>query len=314
MRQRRQGAGILANRSSGLSEMLSETLDRGSNPLQEEGALRAHIQKALGTPPPSGMEQTLLYRLARLWFRPRLFKVERIPDRPCLFIGNHALFGLDGLVIIPVLLEELGRYLRPMGDKFLFSDRRVADFLLRRGATMGHPDVARALMEHDQDILVFPGGAHEAVKPSHERYRLQWKERLGFVRLAAEYGYTIVPFGLVGPDEFYEYLLDGEDIVDLLERVGLWRESLRRDVVPPLLRGALGTLIPHPQPCFLSFGEPVEAKASRGGKARGVATDRQLRAWRKQVAERIDAEIAAMLLAREQARHEFGLLRRLATL
>ncbi|MEM9758149.1 MAG: lysophospholipid acyltransferase family protein [Pseudomonadota bacterium] len=294
--------------------MLSATLDRGANPLQEEEALRAHIQKALGTQPPGGIEQSLFYRLARLWFRPRLFHAQRIPDRPCLFIGNHALFGLDGLVIIPVLLEELGRFLRPMGDKFLFSDRRIADFLLRRGATMGHPDVARALMEHDQDILVFPGGAHEAVKPSHERYRLQWEERLGFVRLAAEHDYTIVPFGLVGPDEFYEYLMDGEQIVDLLERAGMWRESLRRDVVPPVLRGALGTLIPRPQPCFLSFGEPVRPTAASSGKSRGVATDRQLRAWRRQVAQRIDAEIAAMLLAREQARHEFGLLRRLATL
>ena len=294
--------------------MLGETLARGANPLQQEDELRAHIQKALRMKPPSGVDQALLYRLAKFWFQPRLFHTERIPDRPCLFIGNHALFGLDGVVIIPVLLEELGRFLRPMGDKFLFSDRRVADFLLRRGATMGHPDVARALMEHDQDILVFPGGAHEAVKPSRERYRLQWKERLGFVRLAAEYGYSIVPFGLVGPDEFYEYLLDGEQIVDLLERAGLWRDSLRRDVVPPLLRGSLGTLVPRPQPCFLSFGEPVEAKPSSRSKGGGAVSDRQLRAWRKQVAERIEAEIGAMLLAREQARHEFGLLRRLAIL
>jgi hypothetical protein len=32
------------------------------------------------------------------------------------------------------------------------------------------------------------------------------------------------------------------------------------------------------------------------------------------VADRIDEEIAAMLLERERSRHEFGLLRRLATL
>jgi hypothetical protein len=292
--------------------MLTASLSKNSDPLRDEERLRRHVQRALATPPPAGVEQALLYRMARLWFRPRLFNTQRIPDRPCLFIGNHALFGLDGIVILPVLLEELGRFLRPMGDRFLFADPRIAAFLLRRGATMGHPEVARALMAHDQDLLVFPGGAHEAVKPSRERYRLQWKDRLGFVRLAAEQGYTIVPFGLVGPDEFYEYLLEGEQVVGLLERLGLWREGLRRDMVPPLLRGALGTALPRPQACFLSFGKPVDlSRARRSGG--GAPTERQLRTWRNRVAERIDAEIAAMLLERERSRHEFGLLRRIAT-
>ena len=169
--------------------MLIDTLTRDASPLAGEAALREHIHRALATDPPDGLEQALVYRIAKLWFRARLYNTDRLPDRPCLFIGNHALFGLDGVVILPVLLQELGRFLRPMGDKFLFSDPRVARFLLRRGATMGHPEVARALMQHDQDMLVFPGGAHEAVKPSRERYRLQWKDRLGFVRLAAEAGF-----------------------------------------------------------------------------------------------------------------------------
>jgi 1-acyl-sn-glycerol-3-phosphate acyltransferase len=304
--------------------MLLDQLNRDSDPLADEADLRRHIQQALATPPPRGIEQSLMYRFAKLWFRPRLFHADRIPDEPCMFIGNHALFGLDGLVLLPVMLEELGRYLRPMGDKFLFSNARTARYLLRRGGTMGHPDVARALMAHDQDILVFPGGAHEAVKPSRERYRLQWKDRLGFLRLAAEYGYTIVPFGLVGPDEFYEYLVDGEEIVEFFDGFGLWPEELRRDVVPPILRGAFGTAMPRAQACYLSFGEPLRIPrngASRSGRrssgSRGktpaVASEKQLKAWRKVVAERIEAEIADMLTERERSRHEHGFLRRIAS-
>jgi len=303
--------------------MLSLPLSRAADPLAEEADLRRHIQRALATQAPDDLEQKILYRLAKLWFRPRLHNAQRIPDRPCMFIGNHALFGLDGLVIIPIFLEDLGRYLRPMGDKFLFANSRVARYLLRRGATMGHPEVARALMKHDQDLLIFPGGAHEAVKPGRERYRLQWKDRLGFVRLAAELGYTIVPFGMVGPDEFYEYLVDGETIVNYLDGLGVWPAGLRRDVVPPLLRGAFGTAMPRPQACYLSFGEPLDLGAPQrttarrsGAKAREprAPTPRQLRAWRDTVAERIEGEISAMLLEREQTRHEHGLLRRAATL
>jgi hypothetical protein len=283
---------------------------RDSNPLSDDASLREHINRALAIKPPQGLEEKLTYEVSRIWFRPRLYNVDRLPDRPCLFIGNHALFGLDGFVILPVLLREHGRFLRPMGDKFLFAQPDVAKALLRRGATMGHPEVARALMSHDQDILVFPGGAHEAVKPSRKRYQLQWKDRLGFLRLAAEFGYTIVPFGLVGPDEFYEYWLDSEQIVSLLERFGLWSSNMRKDAIPPMLRGAFGTVLPRPQASFLSFGDPLELPAP-GPRP---ATKKQLLEWRETIASRIDAEIADMLRTREQCRHELGLFRRLASL
>lgn len=292
------------------SMKVSDTLSANSSPLANEAALREHINRVLSARPPSGLEEQLLYRFSKLWFKPSLFNTDRLPNRPCLFIGNHALFGLDGLVILPILLEEQGRFLRPMGDKFLFSRPAVANALLRRGATMGHPEVARALMAHDQDILVFPGGAHEAVKPRRARYQLQWKERLGFLRLAVEFGYTIVPFGLVGPDEFYEYVLDSDQIVGLLQQFGLWSPTMRKDTVPPLLRGALGSLVPRPQSSFMSFGEALTLPA-RGKRPVGR---KKLLEWREIVASRIEDEIDAMLAERERARNEAGLLRRLATL
>lgn len=289
---------------------LTDAITSGNDPLAEEAELREHITRALRATPPAGREQQLTYRFAKLWFRPRIFNAERIPDRPCLFIGNHALFGLDGFVILPIMLEEHGRFLRPMGDRFLFSQPRIGKALLRRGGTMGHPDVARALMAHDQDVLVFPGGAHEAVKSSRDRYTLQWKDRLGFVRLAAEAGYTIVPFGLVGPDEFYEYLLDSDEVISLLGKLGLWSEGQRRDAIPPLLRGAFGSILPRPQACFLSFGEPLELPTP----TKRPAGKQRLLGWRRTVAERIEEEIAAMLLERERQRADLGFFRRLATL
>lgn len=294
----------------GLIDSLSRTLASDSAPLASDESLREHINMALRVRPPDGVEQRALYRFVQWWFRPRLFNTERLPDRPCLFIGNHALFGLDGLVVGPVLLAEYGRFLRPMGDKFLFTQPAVGKMVLKAGGTMGHPDVCRALMAHEQDILVFPGGAHEAVKSSSNRYTLQWKERVGFLRLAAEFGYTIVPFGLVGPDEFYEYLLDSDQVIDLLSRVGLWSKGQRRDAVPPLLRGALGTPLPRPQPCFLSFAEPLPIP-KQGKRAPGT---KKLLEWRNTVAGRIEQEISNMLLEREQQRHRQGLLRRLATI
>lgn len=180
---------------------------------------------------------------------------------------------------------------------------------------MGHPEVCSALMDAGEDVIVFPGGAHEAVKPASMKYELQWKERFGFVKLAAKHGYTIMPFGLVGPDEFYGHLIEGEDIPDsklgqLLKRVGLLNDDIRSDVLPPVPVGALGTLFPKPQRCYLGFGEPIDLADYEGR----TPTKREQRAIRDAVAEEIETQLAELFFTREQTRGEDGFLRRLLTL
>ena len=219
------------------------------------------------------------------------------------------------MVIGPVFQKELGRFLRAMGDKFLFANERSARYILKRGAVMGHPVVCSALMEAGEDILVFPGGAHEAVKPASEMYRLQWKERYGFVKLAARHGYTIMPFGIVGPDEFYGHFIEGQELPDTalgqtLKRLGLLTDDVRTDMLPPIPVGALGSLLPKPQACYIGFGGPVDL-ARFAGRTPGK---RQLRTIRDEVAGQIEQQLAEMLLLREQNRGNEGLLRRLLTL
>lgn len=300
---------------------LWDLLSRDNDPLASEEALRDHINRVLGSQGGRDAVSKVVDAIARRWFPTTSFNLDRVPSEPCLFIGNHALFGLDGFVVIPALRVEMNRNLRPMGDKFLFSEPEISKRLIALGAAIGHPEVARALMQRGEDLLVFPGGAHEAVKAQKDRYQLQWKERLGFVRLALEANYPIVPFGLVGPDDFYSYLLDSEDLVHWLERVGLWPDKLRKDVVPPLLRGMLGGPVPRPQPCFLSFAEPVyfseadrKAVRSRGDAGADKRVEQTLRSYRREVALRIETEIELMLEIREERRSQLGFLRKLATL
>lgn len=289
--------------------------DKDAQPLGDEESLAAHIEAALAASPPEGREMDLTYAIVKRLFKPTVLGAENIPDRPCIFIGNHSLFALDGLVLAPIMLREYGRFLRAMGDKFLFANPAVGEFLLARGGTMGHPDVCNALMEEGHDILVFPGGAHEAVKPASAMYELQWKERYGFVKLAAKHGYTIMPFGLVGPDEFYGHLIEGHELPDttlggLLKRAGLLSDNTRSDMIPPVPVGALGSLIPKPQACFLGFGQPINLDSYQNRKP----TKAQLKRIRSEVAEQIEEQLAELLLLREQSRREDGFLRRLLTL
>jgi 1-acyl-sn-glycerol-3-phosphate acyltransferase len=289
--------------------------DKDNQPLSDKETLSRHIDRALSVEMPSGPDLEILYRIVKALFKPVVAGQERIPDRPCLFVGNHSLFALDGWVIGPIFIKELGRFPRGLGDKFLFTIDRVADQIVKLGGVMGHPEVCSALMEAGKDLMVFPGGAHEAVKPARDMYELMWKERYGFVKLAARHGYTIMPFGIVGPDEFYGHLMEGEDLPGsllgrLLTRFGLLNENTRSDMLPPIPVGALGTLFPKPQRIYLGFGEPIDLSAYEGR----TPTKKQQREIRQEVADQIEEQLAEMLFLRTQQRGEEGLLRRLLTI
>ena len=289
--------------------------DKDNDPLGDKEALARHIDIALAVKPPSGVELEVSYQIIKRLFKPMILGADNIPDRPCLFVGNHSLFALDGWVIGPLMTKELNRFPRGLGDKFLFANPRVADFVLKRGAVMGHPEVCSALMKAGEDLIVFPGGAHEAVKPASMKYELQWKERYGFVKLAARHGYTIVPFGLVGPDEFYGHLMEGQDIPGsalgtVLRRLGLLNDDVRADVLPPIPIGALGSFLPKPQRCYLGFGEPIDLARYEGR----TPTKKEQKSIRAAVAEAIETQLAELLFTREQEKGEDGFLRRLLSI
>ena len=289
--------------------------DKDNDPLGDKEALQRHIQRALAVGAPRGLSMELGYRVIKRMFNPMIVGAQNIPRQPCLFVGNHSLFALDGMVITPLFLKELNRFPRGMGDKFLFSNRNIADFLISNGLVMGHPQVCTALMEDQQDVLVFPGGAYEAVKPTSKLYELQWKERYGFVKLAAVHGYTIMPFGLVGPDEFYGHLMEGQELPDsalgkLLTLMGLLNDDFRSDILPPIPIGSLGTPFPKPQRCFLGFGKPVDLSRYKGK----TLAKKTLQTVRAQVSAEIETQLSQLLVIREECKGSDSLLRRLLTL
>ena len=287
--------------------------DKDNQPFDEQG-LDQHIATALAVKAPVGAELDVVHAIVKRVFKPTVVGAENIPDRPCLFVGNHSLFALDGMVLGPIMHKDLGRFLRPLGDKFLFSVDSVANYLVSRGALIGHPDVCSAMMKNGSDLLVFPGGAHEAVKSASEMYSLQWRERYGFIKLAAKHGYTIMPFGMVGPDEFYGHLIEGQDLPNsmlgsLLKRAGLLTEDTRQDMLPPIPTGLLGSLIPKPQRCYIGFGQPVDLSAFKG-KTPGK---KKLQSLRTEVAEEIEQQLNDLLLLRAQRKDKDSMLRRLLT-
>src|SRR5512139_3488572 len=253
---------------------------------------------------PSAAEIAAAQLLLEPWHlltSPRFFGLAHVPtDRPFLLVGNHTIMGvLDAPLLVLGLYEQTGVFVRSLGDHLHFRVPGWRDMLVRFGTVDGTRENCRALMRAGEPILVFPGGAREVFKHKGEKYRLIWKNRTGFARMAIEHGCPIVPFAAVGAEECYDILVDSDDI--RRSPVGRLVESIapRIEEIPPLVRG-LGPL-PRPERFYFQFGTPVET-APLVGREDDEAACRALRA---RVAYSIEHGIRTLLeeRARDPYRH-----------
>ena len=126
-----------------------------------------------------------------------------------LLAGNHTIYGVLDIPMLALgVYEETGRVVRGLGDDNHFAVPVWRDILTRLGAVRGTRENCGRLFEAGEAVLVFPGGGREVFKHKGERYKLVWKERVGFARLAIQYGVPIVPFASVGVEDMFEIVLE----------------------------------------------------------------------------------------------------------
>ena len=113
--------------------------DKENAPLDDAEALAHHIETALSVPMPSGIELELSYQVVKRLFDPMILRADNIPDQPCLFVGNHSMAALDGWVLAPVFIKELKRFVRGLGDKFLFASPAIGERRQDRPWTQHRP-------------------------------------------------------------------------------------------------------------------------------------------------------------------------------
>ena len=197
--------------------------------------------------------------------RPVFYGLEHVPkDRPLLFVGNHQIFGfLDAPLLFYELYLKKDIFLRSLGDHLHFMVPGWRELLHRSGVVDGTPENCRALLAEGECILVFPGGGREVAKRKGEKYKLIWKERLGFVRMALEAGCTIVPFAAVGVEDWFEIVLDGDEILQSTFGWVLRKLGVPPYAVFPLTKGSQGFL-PKPAQQLFYIAEPYETKGYKG--------------------------------------------------
>jgi 1-acyl-sn-glycerol-3-phosphate acyltransferase len=160
------------------------------------------------------------FRLARRYHR---YEVEGFHhlERPgaALLVGYHGRPVAYDLCMLTVTVHERLGYL-PHGVVHHYVDRQpimkwVSDslgFVTRDGEAI---DAAVARGEH---ILVQPGGTREGCRSFRHRYRVDWGDRTGYLRLALRRRLPIIPIAASGVDDGYIGLNDG---YRLGKRVGM---------------------------------------------------------------------------------------------
>src|SRR5208337_1805131 len=253
--------------------------------------------------PPSLGRLRLWLTLARVWHRPSFTGLEHVdPYRPTLFVGNHTLYGVQD---VPIILYELACvrsvFPRTLADRGHFALPVWGDLLTAAGCVKGTRENCIALMNAGQHVMVFPGGAREVFKRRGEAYKVIWKERLGFVQLAADFGYAIVSFASLGADESLQIIVDAGDIMNspigkLLRASGIAKTYLRGgEELPPLVRGLGLTWVPKPERFFVSFGLPISTTRYRR-RTEDVDAMRELRS---KVASSIEAQLERLKVVRD---------------
>jgi 1-acyl-sn-glycerol-3-phosphate acyltransferase len=187
---------------------------------------------------------------------------------------------------------------RGLGDHNHFAVPLWRDRLHGVGAVRGTRENCARLFERGDAVLVFPGGGREVMKHKGEKYRLVWKERVGFARLAVQYGVPIVPLASVGVEDMFEIVADAEDILrspvgELLRVLGVTGQRWFRhgEVVPPIARGTGPAGLPRLERQYFLFGPPIDSARFAGRHEDAGAC----RALREEVKAAVEAQIADLL-------------------
>eukprot|EP00268_Persea_americana_P053044 TRINITY_DN5981_c1_g2_i5.p1 TRINITY_DN5981_c1_g2~~TRINITY_DN5981_c1_g2_i5.p1 ORF type:complete len:686 (+),score=119.88 TRINITY_DN5981_c1_g2_i5:141-2198(+) len=241
-------------------------------------------------------------------------------EGPVLLVGYHMLMGFELSPLIEAFLREKNVLVRGIAHPIIFSKKLETSFPFRMDTMRvfgALPVSARnfyRLFSSKSFVLLYPGGVREALHRKGEEYKLFWPDQPEFVRMAARFGATIVPFGVVGEDDIVELLLDYNELTRIpfirdwikYENEGFTR--LRTDFTGEVANQDLflPAMVPKiPGRFYYLFGKPFETK----GKAQMLKDRQNASELYLQIKSQVESIISYLRKKREEDPYR-GILQR----
>lgn len=144
---------------------------------------------------------------------------ERLPDnRRVVFVSNHPLGGLDGMILIDYITALCGGRVRFVVNDLLMAIKPLAGVFLpinKHGKqSRGSSETLDAAFSGDDPIIIFPAGLVSRRQPDGHIEDLTWRKM--FVNKCAEYRRDIIPLYFDGENSSFFY-----KFAKLRTRIGL---------------------------------------------------------------------------------------------
>jgi 1-acyl-sn-glycerol-3-phosphate acyltransferase len=262
-------------------------------------------QKSFDFTPPSKTFARTFIAPFKFYFSPQFYGLDELDvSRPAIYVSNHTILGaFDGYPFAIELYLQKGLILRALVDSNHWLIPGWRDMIQKNlGAVEASRENCRELMKRGDSLLVFPGGTREICKKKGEEYILKWSDRRGFVRMAMEHGYDIIPVAAVGAEETYTVVRDANDILNspfgkFLKFIGVAEKYFKNgDLMPPVVRGIGDTIFPRPAKLYFSFGKRIST-----AKYKSKFEDRETQElMKKKVEKALYGEFIKLFAIREQ--------------
>lgn len=136
-------------------------------------------------------------RVMRPYHRAEVAGLERVPQGKALYVGNHSggSMTIDSFLFGAAVYRAWGLPGVPhiLAHDFALSLPGLHQVFSKLGAVRASPENARRLFEAGHKVLVYPGGAEEAMRPFRDRNRIRFYGHHGYVRTALRHDVPVVP-------------------------------------------------------------------------------------------------------------------------
>ncbi len=234
--------------------------------------IRARVDAAREPRPPDPrllrLQAPLYSVLRRFYFRLEIEGFDRVPDAPSLLVGVHSggALTMDAWTLLDAWNRHFQgrRILHGTAHDVLMAAPGLGDYFRLLGVLpASRESVTKALAAGD-DVVVWPGGAKDAMRSWRRRDEAVLGGRTGFVRQAIRSGVPIVPVATVGGHDTVFVLSEGKWLADAMDHLGGLKSKLRGANAPivagfpfPLAVELLPTHLPLPAKIRTELLDPV---------------------------------------------------------